>query len=310
MTTDTPQPITTPPSGHSIHNASAVVNGRTYNWRALWSLENGRVHLTSFEYWLGQGLFVRDDSGAVVFDNAVLDALDYSLVFIPDSQLPADMSLHHTEFNAETQKYQLPNILDRVRKRHEGDRDFDVHSALFDFHNSQNRITYMRFQMAEAVRNAAAADVATTRARHVEQINAYNTVRDTHLSYAFEIVLTEAHIDSLNYFHPSDTTDADIDAAHQWAVSQAATLLAELQRRAALPTSSDDRLRADCTDYVARFSTLLTADGQHAADASERTWPRDVRWVAALSTGAKADSRERTLASAFTLVGTALNPPA
>lgn len=310
MTATAPPPITTPPAGYSIRRGFA---GHSIRRGFMYRVENGALGIISFAYLRDTiGAFKRNDAGEVVFDDAALAAdlakhdwlHDFRLV--PDAEMPADMSVLHTEFNPTTRLWQKPNIIDSVRKHHEGDRDFDVKAALFDFHNSQNRARFMRFLRAEATRGLSGAERTAVDARYKAEVDAYNALRSARLEYAFDIVMTEAAIDSLHRVEqdaadvqPSDTADR----WHEWAAAQSKALCAEMMRRNALASTHADAIHDDhLADFVAHIAATLTADGALPAGDTGRTWPRAVRFVPALATGDAADATERTLASAMTLI--------
>jgi len=312
MTAATTQPM---PDGYSLSTQTGT-GGKPLMWVRL----DGVTQLAPLKWLIAWGAFVTDDAGVTRYDEAALAAgvlaSDFqidSVRIIPDAEMPADMSLHHQVFNDQTRLWEKPNIIDSVRRHHEGDRDFDVRAALFDFYNSQNRVRFMRFVMAENLRGLEGDAWTAARARHHAELDEYDAVRDARLGYAFDIVLTEALIDSLHRVEQEDDDELPTVTADrwfdEWAQPQSTALLTELRRRAALPTGAPGRLSVRLTDAVAKFAELLTADGQHAEGATARTWPRAVRFVTALATGDDADARERTLDSAIATVVTALNPP-
>ena len=210
----------------------------------------------------------RDDDGNVVWDAAAM-TVEYGVYRpVADTELPdtiSSMSRHHTHFNTETNKWELPDITDRVAAGIEQRHDSDVSTAV------QNNA---QWQVLETL----------VKARYPGRTGADKAAKD----------------DFYGKWNTTGEADACILQAHAWRKSLGK--VEQPENTDALAQTAIENAQMFCMEvmkrgvprvlYTNKFIANLEAD---AGKSRGRNYPRGVIIVKELST--PANRLERTVVS-------------
>ena len=245
------------PTGYSAHD----INGSDYVWSRYTNWDGStlvsRVRLS----WALTRTKLDPDNNSV-WDTELLEAGGSGTRFLPDSELPEDMSEAHTHFNATSGKWEKPDLLDEIHDAHEAGRDHDAKWADSVYSLHTQSVLDLKFLKSKA----QAAD----RPSYDVRIAEFQSAR-TKTQHAWDTVLTNRIISSRGKTtHPETIED----------------VLATARANSKLfldAVNESETLGHPEADYIDTMVGYLEADAKKTAIDATRNFPRGFILVSELS---------------------------